>query len=147
MNNIYKAPDSNLSRDDEAEQKPNIAWKIFFWLFTPLMLITIFGILFIENLNALDYIDVFIFLLTLLGLYGYAFSKKIATRAVWKVVFYTFIIWSVFYEAISPFILNIPQYGVAAEIDMWLLLNIIYLPLFISLYFYSFKSEHIWKQR
>ena len=96
MNNIYKPPNSNLSRGHDAEQKPNIAWKIFFWLFAPLMLISIFGMFFIENLNVLDYIDIIIFSVSLLGLYGYAFSKKIGIKKIWQVVFYSLIIWSIF---------------------------------------------------
>jgi len=147
MNNIYKTPGSNLSRDDETEQRPGLAWKIFFWLLTALMLISIFAIFYIENLNALDYFDMLIFSVSILGLYGYAFSKKIGARIIWRVVFYILITWSIFYEVFSPFILNIPQYGEAGVIDIWLLFNIIYLPLFMSLYYYGFKSEHIWKQR
>lgn len=144
MDNAYKPPESNLKLDTENINEPHYLWKIFFWVYAPLTLISVILLLFIENLSIFDYLDMVIYTIAALGLFGYSFSKALFTQKIWGMFFYLFILWFIFYEVIAPFVLNIPQYGEPAVLDIWLLVYILEIPIIACLYLYGFKVKQLW---
>lgn len=132
---IYKAPESELE-DSPIEKKPNIFWKIFFWLNVALVILIPFVIISAEDIHYFDYIDLVVFFpLVLFCLFCYAYSKRFFQTKVYSVIFYVYGLWAIFYEIISSYILGIPSYGRVAEFDLWILLNLLFLvPTFIALY-------------
>jgi hypothetical protein len=147
MSNAYKTPDSSLLADSNKPSGPNIMWRVLFWLYAPLLSISIIALVFIDQTNSFDYIDMLVSSIIAIGLFGYSYSKKIGSRTIWKTLFFILPLWFVFYEIIVPFILEIPRYGEPTQVDYFLLFNILYIFVLIFIYQYAFKSDHLWDNK
>lgn len=142
--NIYRAPESELG-DGKVLIIPHRFWKFFFWVsvlisaLIPLMLMTI------DNLNIFDYADLFVFFVGVASLYGYVFSRKLGRRVLWRTFSFIYPLWAIFYGVVIAFVLNIPQYGDPAVVDLWLVIDPLFvIPTSIAIYLYGYKSNHIW---
>jgi cellulose synthase/poly-beta-1,6-N-acetylglucosamine synthase-like glycosyltransferase len=74
-------------------------WKIYFWIMTFISLGVILNtIRYITSgnpTNVGDYLIVVIYVILLLGLYSYVFSKKVLNARAWKLIFWLHVIYSV----------------------------------------------------
>lgn len=135
---VYKPSESSLDTGDGVK-KPNVFWKIFFWMNMLLSLLIPFVIMESSAVHILDYIDILIFFpLVVVCLFCVAYSKKIFSRGVYTAIFYLYASWSIFYEVIAPYVLGIPSYGEAAIFDFWVIIIPIFLvPTWVALYLLS----------
>lgn len=146
MQDIYKPPESNL--DTEKRIRPHGFWRFFFWFnltLSPLVLLIPF---YTKGLKIYDYVDLVTLVPQLIMLFGYAYSKRIFTSTFWKRFFIVYLSWTIVYGFVMPYGLDMPQYGEQRPIDSWLLLELVFFILCgLPLYFYAYKSEHIWLKR
>lgn len=144
MNQIYKPPESKLIGENELPVKPHIFWRIFFWfhvVVTPLLAPIILD----ERLSLFDLIDFGVFIIIIVGLFGYSYSKKILSRGIWMGIAIIYPFWFLFYEFVLPFVFNLPLYGEFVEFDAWLLLSLLFgIPSGLAFFFYGYKSDYIW---
>lgn len=135
---VYKTPESCLDAGNGVK-KPNVFWKIFFWIHVLLSLLIPFVIIESSAVHILDYIDILIFSpLVVVCLFCIAYSKMCFTRKVYTAIFYSYVLWSIFYEVIAPYVLGIPAYGETAIFDFWVIVIPIFLvPTWIALYLLS----------
>ena len=147
MENLYETPKSELLDFEKIKIKVHILWKIFFWIHVLVLPFLIPFLIKVNTIHILDYIGVLVFLLNIINLFGYIYSMKLGPNILWRIFCVLYPLWIIFYELISPFILNIPSYGDHTEFNAWLLIPFVFLvPSCIVLYLYAFKSKKVWGQ-
>ena len=85
MNDLYRAPESELSED--LSYKPALGWKILFFVLLPLEIWSQYDT-FLENTSGHPLwwllLSMGIYLFYYIGLFGLAFAKKIFNRRFWQ---------------------------------------------------------------
>ena len=146
--NPYQSPDSNIYLTRIPKRSKNV-WKIFFAIS---LLLYIIGLFFTLDLIYQDpfvsTLDLVIYTLLIVGLYGFAFDKKVFFRGFWIVL----LISSLGIEAYDYFENGFLVSGADADGLFFYLLFFSTLMLTISLlqyfviYQYAFNSDAIWNQ-
>ena len=72
-------------------------WKVYFWIWAGMHLL-IYPLWLIAEGTLPKYIDAAVSLLALLGIYGFAYKKKIFNPLFWRIGFFLFIGWDIFYN-------------------------------------------------
>ncbi|MBU2714160.1 hypothetical protein [Zooshikella harenae] len=147
MTNIYKGPEAGIEKE-EAEKlhfHSKTGWKVFFFIMVALEIISlVFG-----AATSLGNIfgEIIVYGLVLLGLYGFAFNKKIFVRKFWFFMIFAPLLWdgySMFYLFSELIEDKLEAYFAIAFITIFWLPFLIFLT--IAFYKYSFRSPEIWKQ-
>lgn len=115
-----------------------MAWKIYSWVLAAILALAYSTIL-TETITAPKFIDIPISLVALVGLFGFAYKKKIGKRRFWQVWFTLLILWDILYNFFLTKYPDVPSVLVATGI-------IIFLPEYIALYKYSFTQRFQWDQ-
>jgi len=147
MTNLYQAPTSDLL--GEVVERPKKRWKVFFWLILVLEMLSIFGMLSEDAVDVKHLIlEVLMYSFVLLGLFGFAYHKRIFVAGFWKLVL--------------PVVMSYDAYSFATveglelqEVDsimvVLVIMVILILPLLLFQYYalfrYGFKSAFIWGDR
>ena len=107
-------------------------WKIYFWVFTILIIV---GYASGEFSSNWDIIDLPASICAFVGLFSYAYKKRILNRIFWKSFLPIYIIWDLTYNlALSP------EYSEEPTEYIYVLIAYIFVvPLYIALYRYAFK--------
>ncbi|WLQ12501.1 hypothetical protein O5O45_22495 [Hahella aquimaris] len=157
MSDLYAPPKSQVSDGSMLVKEPNVIWKIFFvicvllnLIAAPFLIMSFIGDDYLEidfHAGALDYLDWLIQCVMLVGLFGYAFSKRIGARTLWKVALPLYVIWFVSYAFILPFGFGVFQFNEPPTLDWTLAID----PLFTlavaqALYRYSYSSDYLWRE-
>ena len=99
-----------------------------------------------------NWIDLFVTSFSLVGLYGYLYKKTVIANLFWRIFLIALVVyffWSIFVEikvhdklmAITP--------KIKLGLEDWIVFSIdimIFLPAYICIYLYGFRSEHIWSE-
>jgi hypothetical protein len=97
--NPYKPPSARLGGKEQAlnSRRPGYLWKLLFWVWLLAQLYSWYGVL--DSLNAGIEIhwtwllaDTFIYPVVLLGLYGFAYQKRLFRQTFWKIFFPIFLL-------------------------------------------------------
>ncbi|WP_027709239.1 hypothetical protein [Zooshikella ganghwensis] len=156
MTNIYKSPEAGIEKK-EAEKlhfRSKTGWKVFFFIVLILEIISLLSLIFGESASLVNTLgEIVIYGLVLLGLYGFAFNKKILVRKFWFLMIFVAFFWdgySMFYQytelAEEQFLESVPYgayFAIAIFAFFWLPFLIIQT---IAFYKYSFRSPEIWNQ-
>ena len=125
-------------------------WKLYLLLTT---LLTIGGIglsfYFSEELTSIDHIVEWaalpMYLLQLVGLFGFVYWRRIGSALLWKLVFAVIILdllWEGYSFAIDA--AGFADTGTGIFVIMLIVAAAIYLPLLAALYLYAFRSDNLW---
>jgi hypothetical protein len=107
-------------------------WKIYFWAFLILML-TAFAELGLNKVWLI--IDLVFSIVGMIGLFSYAYKRKVFTAIFWKLFFPVLLVWHFLYsELIYPTIAE-ANYTIGVR----LLGLSVWMPVYIALYFYAFR--------
>lgn len=89
MNNPYQTPQSDIDLSATLPIARNIVWKIFVWLILFLELFSDLEtfVLSDDAVTILNIIGLPVYLITLLGLFGFAYSKTYLNPLFWKIFF------------------------------------------------------------
>jgi hypothetical protein len=124
-----------------------MGWKIYFVVFAIILLRFFLYIPFSHN-SVYDLIDVPISIITLVGLYGYSFKKRILLRRFWAYWLFITVVWRFSYTFffsltfIYTHFFDIRAFFVFFV--FFLIPIIIRIPLYIALYLYAFRSKDLW---
>jgi ABC-type polysaccharide/polyol phosphate export permease len=93
-----------------------------------------------------EIIDMLIFVMAMVGFFGFCWRKRIFTRMVWAVFFPIGMLFSLYYQCV----VSIHPYVAAAagglSLAFWAIKNIaVYAPVAVALYLYSYKCRKLWE--
>ena len=116
-------------------------WKIFIWVY---LSISVFLFTLIEPTIFLVS-DVIIWLITLVGLFGYAYEKRIFNNIFWRIWLFVKISWDVYFNFLDDLITQskLPVYN---DIPAYILFACILLTCYIGIYSYGYKNVEFWKK-
>jgi hypothetical protein len=122
-------------------------WKVYFCLAALFAVASIWVVAGGEQaVSAIDVADFGWWTISLVGVFGFAFSKAIGRSEVWKVWLPLAVIWE----------LGIFAYDYVYEserLDLWLTVLVVLtvavliIPQYVALYLYAYRSEPLWKNR
>lgn len=117
-------------------------WKILF-VFSILMQIS--GITKIP-LRFYDIFDFFFSSFCLIGLFGFAWRKRILIKSIWQVTAFLYVFWTFVYAFIFIPSQKLPDGSIGQINILWvnIVSLILFLPWFISLFLYGYKSIEVW---
>ena len=123
-------------------------WKIYFYLLCTIFFIDIFFRFYFSGLN-IDWIglSVFVFLpsvVSAVGLYCFAYGKRIFNKLFWKLFFVVFVVDRFFYLLDSVEVskeIHGENFSLINDIGTTLLYSSFEMPLFIALFLYAFCGE------
>lgn len=145
MTNPYTPPQSPLDATPTANG-PGTFWKIFFWFNMVMLPLIVIGVAMAPALSVMDVIDVTVYALFLVALYGYVFGKRIGAQQSWKIACYVYPAWFVLYEFVLPFGFGMPKYGDAEPLGFAEVLAVVLGALtLLTFHRYAFRSETLWQ--
>ncbi len=109
-------------------------WKLYF------VFLIAFSIYFSSGVNLFsisEYIDSVMILISLIGLFGFAFEKKILFKSVWRLFFITLIAWDFYYHFIIRHIL----FKELVDLSDVFIFELVILPMYVGLFIYSYIKE------
>ena len=146
MTNPYEAPQAALENKVLLMRK-KIGWKIFFWMFLPLVCLSFWSVISDAESSNIDKMgEVIVYTLMGLGLFGFAYNKKIFTMLFWRYFIPFAIVWDIYS-------LVIQDWNMFSEIDMvgYIFIFVILAGLglllffqYFGLYKYAYQSQEIW---
>lgn len=110
-----------------------MAWKIYTWILAACLAVAYYDI-FSETAKIPDFLDIPISLVALVGLFGYAYNKKIGKRRFWQFWLLLLIPWDILYNFFLAKHPDVPKILVVVGI-------VLFLPEYIALYRYSFTRR------
>ena len=118
-----------------------IIWKIYFW-----------AIVFLSGISYVtvgfgriwEFVDLVIFVVAFLGLYGFCWQQQVISRSFWRAFFPAQLIWNIYYLYFLPLPVTVVE-----DVDMSRFLfgtvNFIpYIPLMMALFLYTYFKDEIW---
>lgn len=125
-----------------------MGWKIYFCCLT-LLLVTLYVLTFAyflpnssASMNIAHYLDLPISIVALVGLYGYAFRKRIGHPNLWKVWLVIIVLWDMFYNLVLSGWTHLEL----VDMVIFLLVYGILFPEYFALYMYGFRSGELWQK-
>ena len=141
----------NEYAENEIKIERSILWKMYFVLFVCLNVLGV-GILFSEeNFGIIEIIDLPMTLISIIGLYGYVFSKRIHKQSFWFSFFLVYLVFSFVYPFLSEieFLADDPELSDAENkfLNIFVIVTMIplILPAYIGLLLYALPSNKLWK--
>ena len=141
----------NEYAENEIKIERSILWKMYFVLFVCLNVLGV-GILFSEeNFGIIEIIDLPMTLISIIGLYGYVFSKRIHKQSFWFSFFWVYLVFSFVYPFLSEieFLADDPELSDAENkfFNIFVIVTMIplILPAYIGLLLYALPSNKLWK--
>jgi len=129
----------------------SILWKIYFVLYVCLTVLGVGLIFSDENFGIIEIIDIPMTLISIIGLYGYVFSKKLHKQSFWFSFFWVYLVFSF----VNPFLSEIdflpsdPELSDAENkiLNIFGIVTMIplILPAYIGLLLYGLPSNKLWK--
>ena len=141
----------NEYAENKIKIERSILWKMYFVLFVCLNVLGV-GILFSEeNFGIIEIIDLPMTLISIIGLYGYVFSKRIHKQSFWFSFFWVYLVFSFVYPFLSEieFLADDPELSDAENkfLNIFVIVTMIplILPAYIGLLLYALPSNKLWK--
>jgi hypothetical protein len=132
-----------------------MGWKIYFWIFLALNLWSYSDEL-LGNFSTRDIVSIPLTAIHLIGFFGYAFKKNLFNKDFWKVSFFIVVAWDMFWivrEIILVFLSTIEiiesgisDFGPVFRIILIAFVFFIFLPSYIALFLYAFRSKELWNK-
>lgn len=146
MTNPYGVPQAELEGESLSMRKKT-GWKIFFWLYLIVEILGVIGLFFSADESVFDVVgEVVVYSFVLVGLFAFAYNKKIAIPLVWKLVMLVLFGWdcyifsSVYTEDVFGGLDAYVAIGISVPIAIVLFLQ------YFALYQYAFQSKEIWNK-
>ncbi|WP_049630439.1 hypothetical protein [Cellvibrio sp. pealriver] len=146
MINPYEAPQSELTSETGVLRR-KIGWRIFFWIFMPLVCLSLWSVFADAGSSIVDKCgELIVYTMITLGVFGFAHNKKIMFSKFWRYFIPCAIVW-------DAYTLITQDWSVFSESDnaVYILISITLLCLgtllflqYYALYQYAFHSKEIW---
>jgi hypothetical protein len=121
-------------------------WKFYFWV---VLALDIMSFVMPQQRRPWEDVDMGLFLVALLGLFGYCWARRIMSRLFWQIFLCCFLIWIGCYafviEPLPSVVAQAVRFGMNSRIII--ALGILpYAPLIVALYLYSFGKTDVWDE-
>ncbi len=146
MTNPYEVPQAELEGEILSVRKKT-GWKVFFWFYLFFEMLGMIGVFFVENDGIFDIVAEFVvYTFVLVGLFAFAYSKKVATPVLWRVVMLILFIWDCY--IFGGAFMEGAYTGLNIYITMVILISVAIVAFFqyFALYLYAFQSKEIWNK-
>jgi hypothetical protein len=124
-------------------------WKFYFWVVLSLDLIAFVTPLGLQqDRRVWETIDMGVFLLAFIGLFGFCWGKQMLSRLFWQVFLVCLLLWIGCYVFAVPAMPLIASRASSLHVPSQLISSLAivpHLPLIVALYLYSFKSDDLWR--
>ena len=141
---IYSTPESVLEIVSPKENRRSKWWFSYFVFWTCLIMWSHYFLIQNPRFGLVEYLSIATIPITILGIVGFLMKKKLFQRVHWKAYFY-FSVVSVF---VYPYITQI-DFRQDIPLTYYLMgqavSHLMFLPQYIALYLYAFKSNDIWQ--
>lgn len=118
--------------------------KSFFWLTSMLVSLSLISLIIKQTATFMDRLDLFLTIVATIGLYGFAYSKKIASIVFWRYYFYFGLIETFIYTVALP-MMGFERYEMPFVFNGHYILELSYaVVLLYFLYLYAYRSPSIW---
>jgi len=146
--NPYKPPNAPLDSGDPPKRRA-LWWKFYFWFMLVSQSIYCVAIVVApETLEAeaLDYIDAVIYVVVLLAIYGFVYSKRILNRKTWQVFFPLILLWDLWSLVFDGDWEQWWQSGPVVLVVLASVIAVLMIPQYIALFRYGFRERALWEQ-
>ncbi|MCZ6854379.1 MAG: hypothetical protein O7G86_10715 [Gammaproteobacteria bacterium] len=132
--------------DEAPTLERSVMWKIYFVI---IILITLVGFATqysMLNAGIAEIVSALLAVPAMVGLFGYAFSKKILNGKIWLVVLVVYLVWSGLYPFVTN--LDLTAGGMLTDTMFWISQAVgwvIAFPSFLALYLYGRSSYPLWE--
>ena len=129
----------------------SIFWKIYFFIFTGLALLSFMEMVSYENFGIAEIIAMFICIIGTIGFYGYVFSKMLFRRSFWLYFLPVCIIFNIAYYFITDAVIFPEMEDLSPAENKFLTLfaiivgSVISFPSYVGLLLYGLPSNKLWK--
>jgi len=135
----------NAGRLKVPMMKIHILWKVYFWFLTVVVLALLGGSI-MQGVTAIKIVDIPISLVALAGVFGFAYQKSVLTGVFWKAWLPVVILWDIFANFVWDGRAQMEGLGLLDIIVVVAFFYLLFLPGYIALYQYGFRSERIWNR-
>ncbi|MDZ4261996.1 MAG: hypothetical protein U1B30_06660 [Pseudomonadota bacterium] len=146
MTNPYEVPQAVL-KSEALPLRKKTGWKIFFWIFMPLACLSFWFVIADAESSNIDKLgEVIVYSLIGVGLFGFAYNKKIFAMRFWRGLIPVAIGWDI-YTLVNQDWTLFSKNDMAAYIIIGITLTCLGLMLFFQyfgLYQYAYQSREIW---
>jgi len=110
-----------------------MVWKVYSWMFTGILTLS-YASMPPEAVSSRELIDIPISVISLIGLFGFAFKLRIGAPTFWQFWLFTAISWDLIYNFLltAHVALTLPKLAIGA---------LIFFPEYVALYKYSFQPR------
>ena len=129
----------------------SIFWKIYFFIFTGLALLSFMEMVSYENFGIAEIIAMLIGIIGTIGFYGYVFSKMLFRRSFWLYFLPVCIIFNIAYYFITDAVIFPEMEDLSPAENKFLTLfaiivgSVISFPSYVGLLLYGLPSNKLWK--
>ena len=129
----------------------SIFWKIYFFIFTGLALLSFMEMVSYENFGIAEIIAMLIGIIGTFGFYGYVFSKMLFRRSFWLYFLPVCIIFNIAYYFITDAVIFPEMEDLSPAENKFLTLfaiivgSVISFPSYVGLLLYGLPSNKLWK--
>ena len=144
--NPYKPPEAEIEPGGPAPRN-TLWWRVFFSLSAIMVGLGILVVPFITGLGPLDIIDFAASIVAMIGVYGFAYYKRIGGVVFWRYFFYFMLLESILFIIVMP-LAGANRYGQLTELDGFYIFEIAYAYLVLmALYLYAYRRPFVWSRR
>ncbi len=146
--NPYTPPQADLASATESTPR-SIWWKLYFALVVLLQLLTIAVVLPETSLGPIETIDLPASMISLLGMWAFAFQRQLGRARFWQIWFPVIVTWDM--VILFYFVPQGLAYALSGSDPTTATENLFSLalgaPLYAALYLYAFRSNDMWSAR
>jgi hypothetical protein len=125
-----------------------LLWKIYFWIVAVLLIPSfVIAIVVGNKFSVLLAVDISLGLIAIAGMYGYVYQKRILKQKFWKRYFPFMIVWELLYGIVYNTFINYPGSINLRYIAGMAFAYLLVVPMFFSLYRYSYCLKVFWSKR
>ena len=141
----YQTPTSELGKRGR-QHKRSLWWKIVFWFYIALFVLTLLALPLVGGLSVIDYFELAISIVGTVALFGFAYDKAVLTVAFWRYYFYVMLVETVVYTVVWP-AAGFQRYGMDTGFDGSYVFELCFVSALIYvMYVYSHRCDFLWEK-
>jgi len=125
--------------------KTHLFWKIYFW-FLLVVVGFLFGGFLVQGLDMIKILDFPIALVSLAGLFGYAYQQSIGESLFWKAWLPVVFVWDISTNFLWDGLFGFHGLDRLEVIAVIAVFYAIFMAEYVALFLYGFRSEAIWRK-